>query len=577
MKNFNLEVPRNNGDVVLRPYQRDAISAITNAFNSNLNRVLIHAATGTGKTVIVVELNKELKAENTKKVTLFLAHTEELVEQAANRFKNSNPELIVDIEQAKKRACPDAQVICASVPTLARGTRLKDRDIDLIILDECHHAPADTFKRTLERFGCFDERKTKLVGITATPHRADNKDLKDIFEKQVFRYDIKDGMCDGYLVDIRGYRVKTTTSIDAVSSRNGDFNLQELAEAVDNENRTRQILSKWYGIAKERRTLCFCASTTHADNVAKLFTDAGFKAAAVHGAMEDNRREVIEKFRAGEIQIVTAVNMFTEGIDIPEIDCILMFRPIKSWTFYVQALGRGTRLAPGKTDLIVIDAVDITKRHKLVNVPAILNLPPDLDLEGNSLLDAFRMLERVTTSEEIIKEKAPATYTELTVILERIDLLGIREIPEEVRLNSTLNWSRTRTGEYKLQGPNSSLARLVLNDIGEWEFKILTDKNNETDIAIYESSELPPFREVDDYLKGIWSSYLTLLISTAGWRNDPPTDKQIFFLRQYGYNAESMTKGAASNLITAIKTNNIPPVLEPKKKRRYIPRTYKSK
>lgn len=559
----------------LRQYQNDAIASISSAFASGLNRVLIHAATGTGKTVIVVALNHNYRKLNPGKTTLFLAHTEELVEQAALRFKSFNPELIVDIEQADKKASNDAQVICASVPTLARGNRLADRDIDLIILDECHHAPAATFKRTLERFGCFTNPDVKLVGITATPHRSDGKDLQSIFEKQVFRYDIQDGMEQGYLTDIRGYRVITETSIDSVSSSKGDFNLQELSAVVDNTNRTKKILSRWYEIAKDRRTLCFCASIEHANNVAELFKKGGFKAEAIYGSMEDDRKQAVDSFRRGETQIVTAVNMFTEGVDIPEIDCILMLRPIKSWTFYVQALGRGTRIAEGKEDLIVIDAVDLTKRHKLVNVPAILNLPPDLDLEGNSLLDASRMMERVTTSVELIKSKNPKTFAELSVILQRVDLLGSREVAPEVKSNSVFNWSKTREAEYKLTGPNGNIACLSRNELGEWEFRLLLSNNTKTDIATYEDSEVPPFVEVDTYIKDAWKSHLVLIDNSSNWRNEPPTARQIGFLKQYGYNAETMTRGEASNVISTVKSNNIPPLETPKKnKRKYIPRSY---
>ena len=369
----------------LRPYQKEAIKAVIEARKQGIKRMVVCLPTGAGKTVIFSRL-----ASMAKKQVIVLAHREELLTQAKNKLENALPEgVIVDIEQGQNRARPNAQVIVCSIRSLRedRLNALKEgRDIGLVIYDECHHAPAEDNRRVLRQLGCFDrDWGGTLLGFTATTRRGDKIGLGEVFEEIVYTRTIAQMIQDNYLVGLRGYRVATEADLCRVGGSGDDFNVDELAEAVDIQERNALVARAIQELARDRRTIAFCVTVAHAKNLSRALNKIGIPAGVIHGEMKSEQRAfVLKNFREGNFQALTNVAVLTEGFDDPEVSCIAMARPTRSSALYTQCVGRGTRLFPGKEDCLVLDFVDVSD-VSLTTLPTLFGLPQDMQLAGEEV------------------------------------------------------------------------------------------------------------------------------------------------------------------------------------------------
>ena len=273
-----------------RPYQDETETAILWEYDKGVRKMLISMATGTGKTVVFAKLHGKMKSRLPGQ-TLVLAHTEELVDQNIAKLREANPEARVDKEMAKHHADPSlADIIMASVPTLGRkGTKRVENynweTVDKVIIDEAHHAPADSYRRIIDLAIRPEWPDELLLGVTATPSRTDGKALAEFFEKVAYIYSIRQAIEDGWLVDIRGYFVKTDTDISEIGKTDGDFTKSELEDKVNNPGRNSRIVKAWSALAKGRSTVAFCVGIAHAQALAEKFKEAGIAAEAVCGGM----------------------------------------------------------------------------------------------------------------------------------------------------------------------------------------------------------------------------------------------------------------------------------------------------
>src|SRR6266404_7023203 len=216
----------------LRPYQSDALSAVKSRLAAGVTRQLIALPTGTGKTVVFAMLPEFL---NLGGKTLFLVHREELASQAAEKLMRWNPNISISVEMGDSWANSNSQFIVGSVPTLGRKgskrlARFRPEDFSTIIVDECHHATADSYINIFDYFDVLNQNSKKLlVGFTATPNRGDGVALGKIFDEISFQMDIRTAIKEGWLVDIRGVRVRSKTSLDAVRTQAGDFQQGDLS------------------------------------------------------------------------------------------------------------------------------------------------------------------------------------------------------------------------------------------------------------------------------------------------------------------------------------------------------------
>ncbi len=336
-------------------------------------------ATGTGKTICFSALVCDLFRSGLR--TLILAHREELLQQTFDKLTTAAPWITpyAAITQGPRQ---DRQhpVVIASVQTLAqphRTERYAPGHFGALIIDEAHHAPAPTYRRIIDALA-----PPRILGVTASARRGDAVGLDTVFEAVAYRYTLREAIEDGNLVDIRQLLVTTGTDLDSVTARRGDFNAQDLAKAVDTPERNRLVAETWITHGQGRKAIAFCTDVAHAENLAKAFQSFGVPAGWAYGDLAKNeRRQVLADYRAGRLRVLCNCAILTEGFDDPPTSCVLMCRPTASLSLYEQMVGRGTRLHPGKADLLVIDYVDNCTKHRLAQAPDILGLP--LDALGN--------------------------------------------------------------------------------------------------------------------------------------------------------------------------------------------------
>ena len=338
----------------LKEHQKAALESLEQVCHNNETIALLYHATGTGKTVTAVTDAKHCGGR-----VLFLAHTQELVEQAANTFSRLWPEVTVGryMESIKDVS---SHVVCGSIQSVALHLEsFKDNDFDYMIVDEAHHAAADTYQKVLAYF-----KPSFTLGLTATPERADDKSILDIFKNTAHKLDIQTAVEIGELVPVRCIRIHTNIDLTKVRFNSVQYNIRDLESKIYVPERNRLIVDTWMQYVHDKRTVVFCASVKHAEQIAEMFRELGIRAVAVSGGMKQSeRKEFQDKFVSKEIQVLCACDLLNEGWDCPETEVLFMARPTMSKVLYTQQLGRGMRLYDGKESLMVFDFVDNASQY----------------------------------------------------------------------------------------------------------------------------------------------------------------------------------------------------------------------
>ena len=400
-----------------RPYQIACKSAIREKYVKGVTEQLIVQATGTGKRIQSIDIAKHFKK------TLFIAHREELIQQAQDDFEKLYFMQTGIIKGSRFEI--DKKVVVASVQTLYnRISKIDPEEFDYIIVDEAHHYVSRTYLATVRHF------KPKLRTIwTATPKRLDGLSLSNIAQEIVFEYRIQDGIREGFLAPVEAYQIRTHSSLAKVKRTAGDFNLADLSIAVDNEERNAQIVEKYKQYGNGMQAIAFCVDMNHAYNLRNEFRKANIICETIVSDEErcSNRAELVQKFKTGEISVLTNVNILTEGFDYADVGIILMARPTQSEAFYVQCIGRGTRLKTNKFKeefkknfCTVLDFVDNTGKHSLINA---YELEKNKPIEERMFLPEQAKLKLLEERERRLT-KIQQTYGSD----ERIDLLRLPEV-----------------------------------------------------------------------------------------------------------------------------------------------------
>ena len=338
----------------LREYQQEALDSLEVMRANKETIALLYHATGTGKTVTAV-----IDAKRCGGRVLFVAHTMELVNQAYNTFKNLWDTVSIG-KFADSVKDTDSHVICGSIQSVALNLELfQDNDFDYIIIDEAHHASADTYQKVLAYF------KPKFtLGLTATPERADDTNILEIFKNTAHKLDIQTAVEIGALVPVRCIRIHTNIDMTKVRFNSVQYNIRDLDDKIFVPERNKLIVDTWLSYVKNKRTVVFCASVKHAEQIARLFQDAGIAALAVSGSMKTSERnEQLAKFATGDIKVLCACDLLNEGWDCPQTEVLFMARPTMSKVLYTQQLGRGMRNCEGKDHLMVFDFVDNASQY----------------------------------------------------------------------------------------------------------------------------------------------------------------------------------------------------------------------
>lgn len=412
--------------LTLREYQEDALARVAAAEQRGVRRQLIVAATGLGKTVMFTELARRRGGR-----ALILVHRDELVSQAVAKVRQVWPEASVGIVKASTNDVRH-HVVVVSVQTLARPKRMaqllapftdeqtllgKADPFELVVVDEAHHATADSYQQVLagvraghdpcrcnegmlERLatpeevdaGCelgvaFDPCPScagrgplgegpLLVGVTATPDRADGRGLDGVFAEIVSNHDMLWGISAGYLSDLRGLSVKITgMDLASVKVNRGDYDAGQTGQMMHEAHAADYIVKAWREHAAGRRTIVFTPTVATAHDVSETFRMGGVAAASIDGTTPlDERRRILRQFATGEITVVANCAVLTEGYDNPEVSCIVIARPTRSRALYVQMIGRGTRRHPDKAECLVLDVVGASDDMNLITVPSLFGV-----------------------------------------------------------------------------------------------------------------------------------------------------------------------------------------------------------
>ena len=557
-------VPGQVPAIILRPYQEKARAAIHAARERGCNRILVVMPTGTGKTSLFATLVGDFDAMGCH--SMILAHREELLHQASARISLQNPLLPVGVEGGEYRCFGRERCVVASVASIGREStnRLRGFKPGFLTIDEAHHAPAASYQIVMNRYGGYDG-KCFVLGVTATPHRMDNRPLhgdhhQAIFQECAFVYSLREAIDDGWLCDIRGYKVNSNVDLSGVKTTAGDYNQGELQRKVNTEERNRDAFRHWQKVARDRRTIVFCAGVDHAHEVAKLFRAQGITAEAIDGETpKDQRRDILKRFRSGETQVLTNMDIATEGFDAPEIGCVLMLRPTQSWALFTQCVGRGLRPASGKTDCIVIDVVDNTSRHSIASVPALLGLPPGLDLQGNSLHAAAKLVDEMSDFHKGALFNRQCSFADLQSKLSEVDLLAGIEVPEDLRGVVELSWFRTGDGAYQLgcgkgRDDKRRSAAISTDPLGNFQLSFICEKEVYREVTLQPSNDKDAFREAEAMIKREFPGIIALAGNQNAWRGKPPSDAQKDLLHRLGVSWDAiqrLNKGQATQIISA--------------------------
>jgi superfamily II DNA or RNA helicase len=469
----------------LRAYQEEALRISKQKWNAGVTRQLLALPTGTGKTCIFASLPQQHKIN---KSMLILVHRSELANQAFDKIHSWNPDLRmrhVGIEMGFYKCTGWEKVVIAGVQTVGRDDskrllKFPANYFDVIVCDEAHHSSAHTYLNVFDHFGLFDRDNEKLLlGVTATPFRADDKKLvPGVYQEIIYNMPMLQAIEQGWLCDVRGFRITgTDTNLDSVMVLGDDFAEYYLGLAVNNRVRNGLIAKEWQKLAGARRTIVFAVTVEHAIQLAAAFRDyCGVKADAVWG--EDPEREgKLEAHLKGRLQVLCNCAVLTEGYDDWGIECIVMARPTLSKGLFVQMIGRGTRIEDfedgislvqarqrglpiSKAECIVIDVVDNTTKHDLVTLASLFN--SGIDFRGKSLSEAAKQA----------KPGAVAIPSLTSTEIQKVDRIPtwVKEVDLFRGAKRQYSWGVNRHGTFEVQvePPGSGCVKYWEDSPGCW-------------------------------------------------------------------------------------------------------------
>lgn len=534
-------------EVELRPYQRDAIQAVTDAKARGDGKALVVLPTGTGKTVLFNSLVASWRVP-----TVILAHREELLTQARDKLLAVWPTADVGIVGAGFND-PGHLVTVGSVQSLSKPKRLSvlsHSAIRLIIVDEAHHSMAASYRAILKAVRAGEADGAFLVGVTATPDRADGKSIIDqLYGEPVYLATLPEMIRANYLVNLRGVQVRTSTRLDDVHTRAGDFAEDELAAVVNRPDRNEQIVDAWQRHASDRRTVVFCASVGHAHALAEVFRARGVAAVPLSGnTPRDERRAILAGLADGKVQVVCNMGVLTEGFDSPALSCVVMARPTQSRALFVQCVGRGTRPAPGKTDCLILDVADVSTKHKLVlqSLPRLAGRAGYKEEDGEQ--PAQRRAKRVNDD---TNSEADEGF-DMRASLDKAPEAKGRIVETAVNLLDGFTWSPAGDGHYRMDIANKGSFWLIFRD-GGYIAGVVWPDGHKQELTTHPVSLDWAQTIAERQAVQVAQDQAHLVDRRAPWRRYPASDKQLFTLRKLRirHDPYRITKGEAADLIAA--------------------------
>lgn len=529
--------------IELRPYQRETVEKVVSLYKQNPHGSAKFVwATGLGKTVGFSAIAHEIRQYSNTNV-LIIAHRDELLSQAMEKYHFIDPTAVIGKVGGGTFEW-GAPVTVASIQTICRDNHLKTLqrfNYGLVIVDECHHCtPYNEYGKVLEALP-----NAFKIGVTATDMRLDKRSNNSIFGEAIVSFGIRWAIRHGHLCNLRAIAIKTDVSLDNLkTSKNSDgetdFQVGELANAVDTEARNQRIVEAWKKHAAGRRTICFGVTVKHAEHLTKAFTEQGVSAATITGETSPEERKRMYKGLAdGSIQVLSSVQVLTEGFDSPRVSCILMARPTQSESLFIQIIGRGLRLAPGKVDCLLLDITDNCFNHKLE--PMSLSKAIGLKIKDN---------ESVTEAEQ----REEREFAEKKAQVRRLNTKRTED--QEVNLLEAFLWQERADGMFILEvGRERHRIALVPSEQGElynvWA-RLFPGYEGQQWGANLPLDWAQNLAESKAAMLRADPKAIALVDRNARWRNDPidPDGKQAKFLdwKKIPW-TRATTKGKAADLI----------------------------
>ncbi|KAL9095215.1 MAG: hypothetical protein Q9165_002471 [Trypethelium subeluteriae] len=522
--------------------------------------------------------NRVTSPEENATQTLILAHRRELVEQAARHCSAANPTKTVEVEMGNNHASGSADITVASVQSIISGERIRKYDprrFKLVMVDEAHHIVAPQYLSILEHFGLRhgNQTKTALIGVSATFSRLDGLSLGSVIDHIVYHKDYVDMMNEDWLANAVFTTVQTKMDLSTVkTSSTGDFQTPSLSRAVNTPKTNAITVRSWLKKAEGRKsTLIFCVDIAHVIALASTFIQHGIEAKYITSNTHPRARsEILDAFRRGDFPVLLNCGIFTEGTDIPNIDCIILARPTKSRNLLVQMIGRGTRKYPGKANCHVIDFVSSLETG-VVTTPTLFGLDPMLIVEKADVKKLEQLRDRRDHEQELEEQasatsvtagtqlKGSVTFTDYNSIT---DLIDDTSLDRYIRGISSYSWVRVGENKYILSCRNQG--HLTIEKI-----------NN--DFVVKFTQQIPgkiggPMARPRELARSVTFDHAVnaadtfgqdtfpaiYILQSAPWRRKPASESQVEFLnksrdKDKKLGSDTLTMGKASDMITKIR------------------------
>lgn len=593
--------------IELREYQEECIQAVLSYLQAGHKRLGVSLATGSGKTVIFTHLIDRIAAVGDATQTLILAHRRELVEQAARHCSLAYPDKHVDIEMGNVNASGAADITVASVQSITSGDRLQKFDpsrYKLVLVDEAHHIVSPTYLQTLEHFGLRHASEWSgshvpaLVGVSATFSRFDGRKLGSVIDHIVYhRYvqqyiylrlsrthpntssDYVDMIEENWLSDVVFTTVEMKADLTKVATgAGGDFQTAALSKVINTTDTNDLVIKAWANKAKGRKsTLVFCVDLSHVTNLTTKFREYGIDAQYVTGDTPSKIRSArIDSFRNGEFPVLLNCGVFTEGTDIPNIDCVLLARPTKSRNLLVQMIGRGMRLHKGKENCHIIDFVAALSTG-VVSTPTLFGLDPGeivekadtkslTELKERKEIEKQRLQETAAMQHRTLSKKLPGavTFTDYDSVH---DLIADTSGDQYIRQLSQYAWVGAGEGRFILTTNSGNYLIIEPSDTTEGYFRAKFYRKlprAETIKSPYAAprivAEGESFEHVihaaDTFAKDVFDHMW--IAKNMSWRKSPASQAQVDFLnksrpKEDQLKPSDLTKGKAGDMITRLK------------------------
>ncbi|RAL08546.1 DEAD/DEAH box helicase [Aspergillus homomorphus CBS 101889] len=577
--------------IVLREYQEECIQSVLDHLSQGHKRLGISLATGAGKTVIFTQLIGRIPPRDGKNdKALILVHRRELVEQAARHCRLAYPDRTVEIEMGNTVATGHGDIIIASVRSLTSKDRIEKFNpahFKLVLVDEAHHIVAPTYRTVLAHFGLNEASSNSpvLVGVSATFSRFDGLKLGAAIDHIVYHKDYMDMIDEKWLSNAVFTTVRSEADLTKVrKDKFGDFAVGALSEAVNTDKTNDITVRAWLANAEGRKsTLVFCVDLAHTKELTAKFRSLGIDARYITSQTpKDIRDEQLNSFKNLEYPVLLNCGLFTEGTDIPNIDCVVLARPTRSRNLLIQMIGRGLRLFPGKKDCHIIDMV-ATLETGVISTPTLFGLHPDELLEKTTMKDLKDKKEDETHHQEKPGSELPASYAEdpaqagdikltFTKYDTIYDLIGDMRSDKHIRSLSRYAWVRVDEHKYILSGSMGwlTIAReskspeeregpeyhWTVHHVMQYGSSLKTKKFARPRLIATTEGFEAAIRAADTFAAAEFEE--RYISARQPWRQQPATPAQVERLnkakiRDGKIQATDMTRGQAADIITKLR------------------------